>query len=148
MCRLKKYPGCTTGFKLISLNNNFLRLIGLASFTGCVVENRSTGAQVSDGHCRRGLLATSSVNSLITFMTILRHFWKANMLDFAIFAVTFVIILIGAVLYLYPVKNINIILSVFVVVVIMFYMNYTFESLLNMFNFKFWPAAVRRSSLD
>ncbi len=56
------------------------------------------------------------------------------MLDFAIFAVTFVIILIGAVLYLYPVKNINIILSVCVVVVIMFYMNYTFESLLNMFN--------------
>ncbi len=53
------------------------------------------------------------------------------MLDFAIFAVTFVIILIGAVLYLYPVKNINIILSVFVV--IMFYMNYTFELLLNMF---------------
>uniref|UniRef100_A0A8C1FAP6 Cytochrome P450, family 20, subfamily A, polypeptide 1 n=1 Tax=Cyprinus carpio carpio TaxID=630221 RepID=A0A8C1FAP6_CYPCA len=34
------------------------------------------------------------------------------MLDFAIFAVTFVIILIGAVLYLYPVKNINMILTV------------------------------------
>uniref|UniRef100_A0A8C2KNE9 Cytochrome P450, family 20, subfamily A, polypeptide 1 n=1 Tax=Cyprinus carpio TaxID=7962 RepID=A0A8C2KNE9_CYPCA len=34
------------------------------------------------------------------------------MLDFAIFAVTFVIILIGAVLYLYPVKNLNIICSV------------------------------------
>uniref|UniRef100_A0A8C2IF78 Cytochrome P450, family 20, subfamily A, polypeptide 1 n=1 Tax=Cyprinus carpio TaxID=7962 RepID=A0A8C2IF78_CYPCA len=34
------------------------------------------------------------------------------MLDFAIFAVTFVIILIGAVLYLYPVKIINMILAV------------------------------------
>uniref|UniRef100_A0A8C2BJW1 Cytochrome P450, family 20, subfamily A, polypeptide 1 n=1 Tax=Cyprinus carpio TaxID=7962 RepID=A0A8C2BJW1_CYPCA len=34
------------------------------------------------------------------------------MLDFAIFAVTFVIILIGAVLYLYPVKIINMILTV------------------------------------